>query len=147
MWDLVGNPEDRFSHNEAHFWLEFPQSPSPDPGWASSFSCCLAKIASFELSSGVSVQVRYKPGCMARGLKFFDLRIEEEVLYFLCSENKGADQLQGYRRSFDDAKQNSVVIKWLCTRDLLVRWMYCYIKWSNKSEFTGITTDRYNHVC
>ena len=22
MWDLVGNPEDRFSHNEAHIELE-----------------------------------------------------------------------------------------------------------------------------
>ena len=21
MWDLVGNPEDRFSHNEAHIWV------------------------------------------------------------------------------------------------------------------------------
>ena len=32
---------------------------------------------------------------MARGLKF---RIEtEEGLYYLCSENKGADQLRGYR--------------------------------------------------
>ena len=31
---------------------------------------------------------------MARGLKF---RIyEEEGLYYLCSENKGADQLRGY---------------------------------------------------
>ena len=34
---------------------------------------------------------------MARGLKF---RIEEvEGLYYLCSENKGADQLRGYREA------------------------------------------------
>ena len=34
---------------------------------------------------------------MARGLKF---RIEKvEVLYYLCSENKGADQLRGYREA------------------------------------------------
>ena len=34
---------------------------------------------------------------MARGLKF---RIEEEEgLYYLCSENKGAGQLRGYRES------------------------------------------------
>ena len=34
---------------------------------------------------------------MARGLKF---RIEiEEELYYLCSENKGDDQLRGYRES------------------------------------------------
>ena len=30
---------------------------------------------------------------MARGFKF--LILEEEGLYFLCSENKGADQLHG----------------------------------------------------
>ena len=34
---------------------------------------------------------------MARGLKF---QIKEvEGLYYLCSENKGADQLQGYREA------------------------------------------------
>ena len=34
---------------------------------------------------------------MDRGLKF---RIkEEEGLYYLCSENKGADQLRGYREA------------------------------------------------
>ena len=34
---------------------------------------------------------------MARGLKF---RIKElEGLYYLCSENKGADQLRGYREA------------------------------------------------
>ena len=22
MWDLVGNPEDRFSHNEAHYYVD-----------------------------------------------------------------------------------------------------------------------------
>ena len=24
MWDLVGNPEDRFSHNEAHLYKDTP---------------------------------------------------------------------------------------------------------------------------
>ena len=34
---------------------------------------------------------------IARGLKF---RIEkEEGLYYLCSENKGADQLRGHRKA------------------------------------------------
>ena len=34
---------------------------------------------------------------MARGLKF---RVEEEEgLYYSCSENKGADQLRGYREA------------------------------------------------
>ena len=34
---------------------------------------------------------------MARGLKFRILKVEE--LCFLCSENKGADQLRGYREA------------------------------------------------
>ena len=34
---------------------------------------------------------------MARGLKFCIYEVEE--LYYLCSENKGADQLQGYREA------------------------------------------------
>ena len=43
---------------------------------------------------GVSDQVPHK---MAKGLKF---RIEEvEGIYYLCSENKGADQLRGYREA------------------------------------------------
>ena len=45
----------------------------------------------------VSDQVRHKPGCMAKGLKF---RIQEvEGLYYLSSENKGADQLRGYHEA------------------------------------------------
>ena len=43
---------------------------------------------------GFSDQVRHE---IARGLKF---RIKvEEGLYFPCSENKGADQLHGYREA------------------------------------------------
>ena len=34
---------------------------------------------------------------MARGLKFRIWKVEE--LYYLCSENKGADQLRGYREA------------------------------------------------
>ena len=34
---------------------------------------------------------------MARGLKFRILKVEG--LYYLCSENKGADQLHGYREA------------------------------------------------
>ena len=34
---------------------------------------------------------------MARGLKFWILKVEG--LYYLCSENKGADQLRGYREA------------------------------------------------
>ena len=37
---------------------------------------------------------------MARGLKFSDLGSRGIVLYInLCSENKGADQLRGYREA------------------------------------------------
>ena len=48
---------------------------------------------------GVSDQAPHKPGCTTTqdGLKF---RIYEvEGLYYLCSENKGADQLCGYREA------------------------------------------------
>ena len=34
---------------------------------------------------------------MARGLKFRIQKVEE--LYYLCNENKGADQLRGYREA------------------------------------------------
>ena len=34
---------------------------------------------------------------MARGLKFQTQKVEG--LYYLCSENKGADQLRGYREA------------------------------------------------
>ena len=34
---------------------------------------------------------------MARGLKFRILNVEG--LYYLCNENKGADQLHGYREA------------------------------------------------
>ena len=38
-----------------------------------------------------------QPQKMARGLKFRIL--EEEGLYYTCSENKDADQLRGYREA------------------------------------------------
>ena len=55
---------------------------------------------------GVSDQVGHKPGCttqkMTRALEF---RIKEvEGLYHLYSENKGLDQLRGYRFSQDAAQ-------------------------------------------
>ena len=34
---------------------------------------------------------------MARDLKFWVKKVDE--LYYLCSENKGADQLRGYREA------------------------------------------------
>ena len=49
----------------------------------------------------VSDQVRHKPGCTAiedgYRLKFWIKK--EEGLYYLCGENKGADQLRGYREA------------------------------------------------
>ena len=38
-----------------------------------------------------------QPQKMARGLKFRIYVVEE--VYYLCSENKGADQLRGYREA------------------------------------------------
>ena len=50
---------------------------------------------------GVSDQERKKravqPQKMARGLKFRIQKVEGS--YYLCSENKGADQLRGYREA------------------------------------------------
>ena len=75
MSELVGNPEDRFSHNEAEmlFYLQ----------------CHMYIFDVFD-------QVRHKPGCaikkMARGFNFLIWQVEG--LYYQCSENKGADQLR-----------------------------------------------------
>ena len=43
-----------------------------------------------------SHQVLYKPGCTVTedGLRVEILDIESRALYYPCSENKGADQLQ-----------------------------------------------------
>ena len=38
-----------------------------------------------------------QPQKMARGLKFRIKKVEK--WYYLCSENKGADQLRGYRKA------------------------------------------------
>ena len=50
----------------------------------------------------VSDQVRHKPGCTAtedgKKLEISDLDSSGIVLY-ICSENKGADQLRGYREA------------------------------------------------
>ena len=58
---------------------------------------------------GVSDQVRHKLGCTAtddsKSLKSFRT-YEVEGLHYLCCENKGADQLRGYRAgicAFDSA--------------------------------------------
>ena len=49
---------------------------------------------------GVSDLVRHKPGCTVtedRDLKFRILKVEG--LYYMCSGNKGADELRGYREA------------------------------------------------
>ena len=46
---------------------------------------------------------------MARGLKFCIYEVEE--LYYLCSENKGADQLRG---NADQLRSNPVTAKLIC---------------------------------
>ena len=37
-----------------------------------------------------------QPKKMARGLKFWIKKVEPEGLYYLCSDEKGTDQLHGY---------------------------------------------------
>ena len=49
---------------------------------------------------GVSDQVRYKPGCTAtENGQRFEISDLLSGLYYLCSENKGTDQLCGYREA------------------------------------------------
>ena len=76
--DHVGNPEDRFSHNEAHF-------------------SCVTKTSIF----GVSEQVRHKPSYTAaeddERLEISDLGKRGIVLSDYVAKNKGADQLHGLR--------------------------------------------------
>ena len=76
MSDQVGNPEDRFSHNEAHM------------------SRVMRKPV-----SGVSDQVRHKPGCTATEtrsrLEILDLGRRRIVLSM--KRKTGVDQLCGHR--------------------------------------------------
>ena len=46
----------------------------------------------------VSEQVRHKPACTGTKSLKFRIKVEEE-LYYPSSENKGADQLRGYREA------------------------------------------------
>ena len=54
-----------------------------------------------KLVIGVSDQVPHKPVCTATedGYRLVISYLEVEGLYYLCSENKGADQLRGYREA------------------------------------------------
>ena len=70
MSDLVGNPEDRFSHNEAQF------------------------VSSRWFLTKSDINRDIQPQKMARGLKFQIYEVEE--LYYLCSKIKGVDQLRCY---------------------------------------------------
>ena len=49
---------------------------------------------SLVLPTSSEAKTAVQPQKMVRGLKFWIYEVEE--LYYLCSENKGADQLQGY---------------------------------------------------
>ena len=50
---------------------------------------------------GVFDQVRHKPGCtiIEDGKRFEISDLGSKGLYYPCSENKGADQLRGYREA------------------------------------------------
>ena len=93
MWDLVGNPEDRFSHNEAHRFenLLHLQNRSSVNKW----SLVVRKpVFGFTRShTNRAVQSQKIVGDLKFRIK------EEERLYNPCSENKGADQLRDYREA------------------------------------------------
>ena len=64
-------------------------------------NCKIIKIYIFQPCRGKACRrgFRHKPGCiwpqkMTSGLNFLDLEVE--IFYYLCSENKGADQLRDY---------------------------------------------------
>ena len=56
-----------------------------------------------KINNLVSDQVRHKTGCTVtedgKRLEILYLSLLEEGLYYKCSENKGADQLRGYREA------------------------------------------------
>ena len=60
VWDLVGNPEDRFSHNEAHLWAALWKNHDPQGFWP---------VQEPRLYSNKI--------CMVRGYQF---RIQEDML-------------------------------------------------------------------
>ena len=101
MSNLVGNPEDRFSHNEAHIIvhndMKLCRLTTEQIRWVfhDNFSRVMRKPV-----FGVSNQVKHKPGCTATedclSLEILDLGRRGIVL---CSKNKVADQLRLLCRS------------------------------------------------
>ena len=73
MSDLIGNPEDRFSHNEAHM-------------------SCIIKDLSLGFLTRSNTDLTVQPQNKARGLKF--LIDEEEEFHNLCGKSNEADPLQ-----------------------------------------------------
>ena len=99
MLDLVGNPEDRFSHNEAQIilfiWKELDDGCNKN--LIKTFLLYMSRVMKKPVF-GVSDQVRHNPGCsrpqkMAERLEVSDVGSRGNAL---CSKNKGADQLRGY---------------------------------------------------
>ena len=89
MPDLVGNPKDRFSREAALIpSLSGPLVITPTSSREN-------QSLGFPIRSDTNRAVQ--PQKMARCLKF---QIKEvEGLYYPCSENKGADQICGYREA------------------------------------------------
>ena len=65
---------------------------------------------------------------MARGCKFWIYKVEQ--LYYLCSENKGADQLRGYREA-------DLRLCFRLCRLLVFPWGGSYVGNSIPSSITG----------
>ena len=77
---MVGNSEDSFSRDVAHFFSTKSFEPRRE-----------------KTNILVSDPVRHKPGCTATegGKRLKILNLDSRGSYYLCSENKGADQLRG----------------------------------------------------
>ena len=86
MSDLVGNPEDRFSHN--------------DLVCCETFYSIAIEPRHEKTNNLVSDQVRHKLSCTTtEDGKRPEISDLVEGLYYLYSENKGADQFRGYREA------------------------------------------------
>ena len=98
MSDLVGNPKDRFSHEATHMSVACSHDMSTEQILV---PCKLSTACSHNQSyepphkktSGLPTRPDTNWEKMARGLK---TDLGSRWIHYLCSENKGGDQLPGY---------------------------------------------------
>ena len=96
---------------------------------------------------GVSDQIHHKPGCTAtedgKRLEISDLESIGIVLYYLCSENKGADQLRGYPEAdlclcFRICKNPVFSRRGSNQNNMSVYCIYCIVFYIVKLGLTGV---------